>query len=450
MNQNLGIYAVMAAFVLSFGGAFVWIQSQRPDAPATVNGPDAPAPADPPPEPAKKDSPPEPARKEVVTKPPTPTRPTLIKRWQLPQPPKPRGEESLNYERYFCREIGVDQTGSRVVTQTQLEAACWDAATGARLHTYTAASRTVPRKPPDKPELHIDEELFITRDARIVARVRRDGKAVILNEATTGRLIGTYQTPKDMSCYLDHYPPAFTPRGDYLLMMHNHGALAAVNTSTARGGVLRLAPDWGKAHTQMWRVLIGAPNDSALIRHTTNRQGIFVLDLNTSQERRLSSVTIEPFSLFENCGIKLSPNGRYLSARSGQFVVVDWKADRLVMKQTGGHFSDWFTPDGKRLLVACDTDIIQYQIYPSHKRLTPRGGWLDLYDVEKGVKIGTCTPQHHGLTNGIRAIAFSGDGKKFALGDAMAGVALLDFEMAFGVPPLPPLPRPQPESLPLR
>ena len=198
----------------------------------------------------------------------------------------------------------------------------------------------------------------------------------------------------------------------------------------------------------MWHVLIGVPNESALIRHTINRQGIFVLDLQSGQERRLKSVTIEPFSLFENRGIKLSPNGR-LSARGGQFVVVDWKADRQLMQKNGGHLNECFTPDGKRRS-SCGTDIIQYQLYPSYKRLTPVGGWLELYDVEKGVLIGKCVPEHHGLTEGIRSIAFSGDGKKFALGDAAAGVALLDFEMAFGVAPLPPLPRPQPESLPVR
>ena len=171
MNQNWGVYAAVAAFVASFGGAFAWIQTQRQDPPAdgAVAGREcrrcAGRARQSPPEPGKKDPPPDKDKKDggAVVKPPAPTRPTLIKRRQLAQPPKPKGEDAPNYERYFCREIGVDQTGSRVVTQTTLEVACWDAATGARLHTYPAASRTVPRKPPDKPELHIDEELFITR-----------------------------------------------------------------------------------------------------------------------------------------------------------------------------------------------------------------------------------------------------------------------------------------------
>jgi hypothetical protein len=51
------------------------------------------------------------------------------------------------------------------------------------------------------------------------------------------------------------------------------------------------------------------------------------------------------------------------------------------------------------------------------------------------------------MVDGIKAIAFSGDGKRFALGDGKATVALFDFETAFGVALLPPLPRPAAESL---
>src|SRR5262249_21593672 len=151
---------------------------------------------------------------------------------------------------------------------------------------------------------------------------------------------------------------------------------------------------------------------------------VFVLDMNTGKEKRLTSITIEPFSLFENRGIKLSPNGRYLSARHGRFLIVDWKEDRRLMEQNGYHKSEWFTPDGKRLVAACDTDFIQYVNF---QRTTPVGGWLELYDVEKGVQIGKCVPQDHGMKDGITALAFSGDGKKFALADGKASVGIYDF-----------------------
>jgi hypothetical protein len=456
MNQNWGLIGAIGAGVLAFVGGFAFVLNQRSNAPAANVAQPAP-PANPQPEPSRKDAPPDKEKNKdksskddgTIGKIATPTRPALLKRWQMDQPPKPKGEEAPNYERYFCREIGVDQTGFRIVTQTQLEAVCWETASGTRVQTFKAASEIVPRKPPDKPELRVDEEIFITRDARIVARVRRDGTRITFHEAATGRQIGVYNTPKGKSRYLDYQPPAFTPRGDYLLFMQERDALVAVNTETATGAEVRMPANWTKAHTNMWRVLIPAPQESVLIRHAIGDQGIFALDLKTGQERQIKSVNFEPFSLFENRGIKLSPNGRYLSARRGEFVVVDWKEDRKLTYQTGGHFQEWFTPDGKRLVVATDTNIIQYQTYP-YKRLTPIGGWLELYDVEKGVMIGKCVLEDHGIKEGTAALAFSGDGKKFALGDRHASVALFDFELAFGVPSLPPLPRPPAESLPLR
>lgn len=52
---------------------------------------------------------------------------------------------------------------------------------------------------------------------------------------------------------------------------------------------------------------------------------------------------------------------------------------------------------------------------------------------------------------GLSTVAFTRDGKTMVAADREVQIAVIDFERAFGVPPLPPTPRPEGrETLPLR
>ena len=226
----------------------------------------------------------------------------------------------------------------------------------------------------------------------------------------------------------------------------NTEVVCALNATTAAGKIVDLKRKDGDFH---WVVLAALPRESTFVRQLQG-DAVVALDLRTGKERPLKSITVKPFSLFETRGIKFSPNRRYLSARTIKTIeIIDWKEDKRLM-QAGAEtiHNEWWTPDGKRLIMHKSTNWIQYV---NNRRTTPLGGWLERWDVEKGVKIADFAQDSVGLKSSISALAISPDGKRFAIGDLAANLAILDFEMAFKVPPLPPLPRPEErESLPTR
>ena len=123
-------------------------------------------------------------------------------RWQVTAPPKPKGDQEPSYENWFVRELAFDPSGTKLLTRTNQEAACWDALTGARLHTFKAAVRITPRKPPEKDSVDIQQATCISPCGRFVALVNNDGKAVSLFHAATGGEIGTYRPPKGDGHYI--------------------------------------------------------------------------------------------------------------------------------------------------------------------------------------------------------------------------------------------------------
>jgi hypothetical protein len=93
--------------------------------------------------------------------------------------------------------------------------------------------------------------------------------------------------------------------------------------------------------------------------------------------------------------------------------------------------------------------FIQIEI-PTAERLTPLGGWLELYDARTGSELGEFVMENHGL-DGLSTVGFSADGKTMALADRRTSVVLVDFAAAFGVDPLPSVPSPKErETLPTR
>ena len=306
MNQNWGIVACIGGFALTFG--FAMIASQRGEVakPAPVVKP-APAPeketlVEPPPKPiAKKDG--------GVAKPPKPSRPILIKQWQGTQPPKPKGEDSPNFEDFFYRQIAMDKYGARILGYTNREAVCWDAIGGTRLQTLPAATRTTPRKPPNPPDFHIDQHIRISADAKRVAMIDKNGKSVTIYDAASGARIGTFSAPKDRSQYTDHYPPEFTPRGTYLIFCTSGGGnkdeIYAVSASSATGRRV----DLGRAYTAerySWIALIPFADGSTFF---CQQQGdaIQALNLSSGKERPLNSTQSQPFTLFENAASRYLP-----------------------------------------------------------------------------------------------------------------------------------------------
>jgi hypothetical protein len=465
MSQNWSLYACIGVFAAVFAGGATYLAGQRLNQPEPEQAAAARPVKEAAPAPAAKENPAPPApapedeapRKVLVVR----SRPVVLKSWDVTAPPQPRGDQEPNYENYFVREIGIHPSGTKVITRTNLEAVCWDIATGQRLRTFKAATRIIPRKPPDKPELHIDQEIRMSPDARFIALINTSGQQATILESDTGRAIGTYYIPKDQAHWLGYHSPAFTPESEYLLMAvkrHDKDAICAISTRTGAGSIVNLPRDWCKKTTDRWSVLAPVPRELAFIRHLGtygyqpgDASGVYVLDLKTGKERVLKSIDFRPFSLFENRGIKVLPGGQYLSARYGELVIIDWKNDRLVTKFSPKSFHDeWFTPDGRRFAAHHVPKFIQVEI-PSGRRLTPLGGWLELYDAFTGGRqLGEFVMERHDLF-GLSTVGFSGDGKTMAVADRRTRVAIVDFEAAFGVPPLPPLPPPAGrESLPLR
>lgn len=445
MKNLARIVVVAAAVALSSG--FLFQAARRldpapaPAAPAEAKPAEAraaeekkieakPAPAKPAPEQKAAAKPPAAAAK-------SPARPggsAVRHRWEVVRPPRLTGKAS-DYDDYVVRDVVLDPSGDRVLTRTRKEIAYRDARTGTRLQTFPADPKKF---------------FFVSPDARFVASVTKDGKEVTLFRAATGERVGTYRTPRGQERNPEKYTPTFTPGGDFFLFCVREKKLdriCAMSTRNAAVRFLNVKREWDRDDYE-WKVLLPLPREGAFLRQTFH-MGVWRTDLKTGREHKINTVDFEPSLWQDAVGVKVSPDGRYLSARQqSQLKVIDWRSDRSLIKDrsTPRFDNEWFTPDGKRIAVLRTTDII-YIV--NDEQRTPTGGWLQLYDIATGAKLAEFIMDSHGL-DGLSALAFHRDGRSFVMADKTCHVAVVDFERAFRVKPLPPAPAPErAESLPL-
>jgi WD40 repeat protein len=383
--------------------------------------------------------------------PPPPEKPLLIKHWKMPGEPKKDGDRWGDIR---VNNLYLDPTGTRLVTQTRLETICWDVPRSKGILTYRPETKITQRSAAER-DVRIMQEILVSPDARVVAIVNKDGTEVLLRVAETGEVIADYKPMKGGGLWTDDNHPAFTPGSDYLLfatclknVAGDRYVFAAISTRDGKARILDL-PSFEKRH-YMYTAMAPVPRASGIFfDHSfdfipgTSSHVTFV-DLKTGKEAPVAT-DFPPISSFPETGIRVSPDGRYLLVTSGQFAVYDWRALKTYVKLPGLSPA-WFTPDGRRIVA--HGAPARMMLLPSGQQYTEPAD-LRLYDIATGQNLGMIKIGALGFGS-ITSISFSGDGKTFAIADYIGKVAVVDFEQAFQVAPLPPMCIEGPEQLPLR
>jgi len=282
----------------------------------------------------------------------------------------------------------------------------------------------------------------------------RDKKTVVVKNAETGAVVGTYTVKKDV---LEHHAgvPGFTPDGMEFVFVERLDRhtfnVHAVSTRTGSGRILARAMGiQGPKGDLDPHHLFPGPCRSTLLTQLirddggTPPQSIYALDLAGGRSSPVNWVAEhQPQIHFPGQGIRFSPEGRRMMFwDQGRVTLADWPSGaHEVFYAADGQYrlkhSPVFTPDGKRLVVL-DVWDRQWQIMYFRGSGPPRGpDKLELTDLTTHAKLAEVEekefPDAHGIGAGV---AVSGNGKVLVLWGADR-VRILDFERAFGVAPLP-------------
>jgi hypothetical protein len=395
--------------------------------------PKEPKPPQPPPEP--KVDPKQPAKIDPVV----PLPPVVRAQWNVPGTPS---RDSLDsYADLRVCEIVVDPTGTRCITASQTEAHCWDLAGHRLVHTVREGK---------------DQEIYVSRDARFVALMNRDGKDITFHSPETGQVVAKWSAAPGTNSFTDFCPPAFTPRGDYFIILSQLGGqffYQAVSTRDGVGKPLNLPAGVG-TQPAGHAALVASADAKILMRHLgrgrTSGFDVSVVDLGSGREAALRGVTISPSSIFPKKGVKLSPDGwMVLAVGTDTLQLCDRQTYRQYLalgSETEPVRDAWFTRDGRRCVVLRSSRLVK--MIGRMEVRTP--DWLELYDVFGKTKVAEFTMKPYGIES-ISALAFTADGTAMVVADQQVTVQVIDFERAFGVPPLSPIKPPdKPEVLPLK
>jgi hypothetical protein len=365
--------------------------------------------------------------------------PVVRAQWTVPGTP---AKDSLDpYADIRICEIAIDSTGTKCVTASQTEAHCWDLFARRLMHTVREGK---------------DQELYLSRDARFVALMNRDGKEIGFHAPENGQLLSKWTAAPGTNSFTDFCPPSFTPRGDYFVIfsqLNGQFAHQAVSTKDGVGRPLNLPPGVGTQPAGHAALVVSADAKVLLRHHGRGRPAgadVSVIDLKSGMESALRGITLAPYSVFPRKGVKLSPDGWLVMAVGTHAVQV---CDRLTHRpylslgtETEPVRDAWFTRDGRRCVIHRSSRLVKVT---GHVELrTP--DWLELHDVFGKTKLGEFTIKPHGIES-VSALAFTPDGTAMVVADQQTTVQVIDFERAFGVAPLPPIKLPdKPEELPLK
>jgi len=368
-----------------------------------------------------------------------PVGPVVHAQWTVPGTPL---KDSLDpYADIRVCEIAIDATGTKCVTASQTEAHCWDLFARRLMHTIREGK---------------DQELYLSRDARFVALMNRDGKEIGFHAPENGQLLSKWTATPGTNWFTDFCPPSFTPRGDYFVIysqLNGQFAFQAVSTKDGVGKPLNLAPGVGTQPAGHAALVVSADAKVLLRHHGRGRPAetdVSVVDLGSGKESALRGITLAPYSVFPRKGVKLSPDGWLVMAVGTHALQV---CDRLTHRpylslgtETEPVRDAWFTRDGRRCVILRSSRLVK--VAGKFEIRTP--DWLELYDVFGKTKLGEFTMKPHGIES-ISALAFTPDGTAMVVADQQMTVQVIDFERAFAVSPLPPIKLPEkPEQLPLK
>jgi hypothetical protein len=378
-----------------------------------------------------------------------PRRQLILRRLNVPTELAP---DKWGNSPFDVHDLAINSDGSRLITKSKKQVVCWDLVSGRPLQTFLG-----PKPAWDYMEPKADR-VFMSPDTRFVASLSQNKNheySLELHEAETKRLIGAVVPDKNI-LLLDHMLPAFTPSGASLLLHGSgRGGGLGIQAVSIRNAVLTnvhcSTKGFKEGHVE---ALLVVPNEPTLILHRRGDKALFALDLRTGQETAITAITNKPWHLHFERGIDISADGRFvISAGIDHIQVCDWRANRQVLnhkESNVAYLQPHFTPDGKRFLFVRQPqyDLLYFGGAKSGVRETPPCT-LELYDVASQGKLSEFTLDKDHTVKRITALALSQNGKVIAIANHTS-VFCLDFQATFGVTPLPPLPRPASDGLPVK
>ena len=190
-----------------------------------------------------------------------------------------------------------------------------------------------------------------------------------------------------------------------------------------------------------FRKLFPVPVESVFLvygpgfRTVRSASGFSVLDLSASSERAIQSLKIDPFCLGYECGAALSPDGKWLLAKSPDKIqICDWRTDQLAFERTQAdinYMQARFTPDSRRFIVKrIPLYVMMHFGGPNAGKQEKVPSTLELYDIATQKKLAEYELPARAVT-----VAISGDGRTifYAGGSTLHAIP---FKAAFGVEPL--------------
>jgi WD40 repeat protein len=349
-------------------------------------------------------------------------------------------------------DVAINANATRLITKSKKEIIYWDLNTGKKLQSF------LPPKPAWDYQEPTMNRVFVSPDTRIIATLTQNKKheyLLELHETETKRLLGT-AVPEKTTLLHDTMYPTFTASGANLLLYGEArgGGLAVVAIATSNAALASIHRGEKGFKQGLALEVLPSPTEPILMVFRRGETPISTLDLRTGKETPLTAITSKPWHLLFQRGMAISPDGKYvLSGGVKELQVCDWRSNRLVFSLKDddcAYIRPHFTPDGKRLLFVREP---QYDlIYIGGPRSGTREDvpcTLELYDIATQSKLGEFTFDKDQTIDRAQALAISQDGKTIAVAKHTS-VFCLDFQAALGVAPLPPMPRPTTDALPLK
>ena len=355
--------------------------------------------------------------------------PALLRQWVAPFEAPHKSDGLLNPARAY--DLAFDSNDAHLVTVSKGAVHVWNRTTGKLLHSFPATEWLSP---------------VVSRDGRFVAIPTKTN--VTIYEASTGHATGKYELEKDRlhTATWAHGGGAFSASGEYLLMGYTKVAATEVLAIESRTGVakrVKVPNEFGSSFE--FEQLEPIPGTSEWILNgrvgkttAAKRPPVVNFDPATQKQSGLTALTIRPWTLSHNRGLRVSPDGTRAIAHDEKVVmVVDRTTDKelFAIRERLTSFSEpLFTPDGQRCLFLRHPHF--YTINGGRDPKSEPGDSVELHDAKTGAKLASFTPESFGFAKRLTSVEVSHDGKTVAVAGG-ARLALFDFASAFETAPLP-------------
>jgi hypothetical protein len=341
------------------------------------------------------------------------------------------------------RHATVNVDGSRVLTVSESEIICWDVATARALRKFRRGNLG-------------ETPTFAAPDAATVVAIDRAKKTVVVRNAETGAVVGTYSVKKEMGAHHAGVP-GFTAQGTEFvfleLLERQTFNVHAVSTRSGHGRMLAqgLQLRGPKGNLNPYH-LFPVPGRSVLLTHLywtdegTPPRSVYALDLANSRSWPLNWMS-DPhcFINFPGEGFCFAPDGRRVAfAYAGRVTVGDWATggQQFSLKADDQYrykHRPVFTPDGKRLVVmdSWNQNVMIIPLGPGGGGVSRGADELQVFDLTTHAKLAGVDERSFPIADGIcTGLAISGNGRVLVL-QRRDRVWIADFERVFGVAPLP-------------